>query len=294
MVQGFQNQAKISQAILSQSQMQTSKLEEIKKISYSGFNNLSKKMDSSIALQGSMNTMLKAQWALQQSLPALQGSGANLNSQGSISSLIQSAFGDSDTTKILGNMIDTGLSTGSKTKAVSAGIGTAASLFVGSFCPAAAPIVASVGTKAAEGLIRGVKKVFNWFGGGSVDGFEYYALDDSSSLTASSSDDTSINSSFQETNYRVLFTAYQDADEDDEELREALMKMIFQEDKRRVLYAAVQLASFKRPYPVFPKNLEDLVLDAKNATELREAILPLAVYCGVSPEALTFAAQYIY
>ena len=294
MVQGFENQAQISREILRQNEIQSDRLNEIKDIAYSGFNDINSKLDSPIAFQRSAQTLLNAQDALQQALPSLQLSlGGDGQDSGSISSLVQSFMGDSNKGQIIGNAIETGVKTGSKTKAVSAGIGTAAALYVGSFCPAAAPIVQGVATKVSEGVIRGGKKLLKKIFG-SVDRFDVYAFDELPMQFDPALGDEFVDMSFHENAYRVLFTAYQEADEDDAELKEALMKMVFNEDKRRVLYAAVQLASVKRPYPVFPKNLEDLVLNAKNPDELKEAILPLAVYCGVSPEALTFAAQYIF
>lgn len=249
MVEGFRIQANFSRAILHENQIQNAKLDEIKEVAYSGFNDLSSKMDSQIAMQQSTNTLLQQQMAMQESRAAQSGDSNGSSSSGS--SLLDKA------TSVIGT--------------VSA---------IGEFLP------------KIPGIVKNAKKVWksiNPFS--SVERFEYYAIEEFSSQMENESGIESLVATFHEKAYRVHFAAYDDVDA---EAQETLMKMVFQEDKRSVLYAAMKLASFKRPYPVFPKILEDLVLDARNPDELQEAILPLAVYCGVTPEALLFAAQYIF
>ena len=308
MVQGFRNQESISRAILHENQMQSSQLNQIKNIAYSGFNNINKKLDSQIALQQSANAMLNTLQTAQQAMPAFTSNGIDimglLNQSGKIPAIDDmleqlkgGALGDlkGKLPDSITDLLKSGMSSGgSKTKAVSNVAGAAFGAYVGTFCPAAAPIASKVGSKVTGAAIKGVKKIRKKLFG-SIDGFDYYIYEDDPSQIVIISNDESVVMAFHENYYKVLLTAYQEADEeDDAEAKEALLKMIFQEDKRRVLNAAVQLASFKRPYPVFPENLKDLVLNARNADELQEAIIPLAIYCGVTPEALNYAAQYIY
>lgn len=73
-----------------------------------------------------------------------------------------------------------------------------------------------------------------------------------------------------------------------EQLGEAL-PVVWQEEKYNLLQAAKTLSDKD-----FPKDLSNAVLNAAGSDSLEEATAPLAEYCGVPKEALTFAAQYIY
>lgn len=74
-----------------------------------------------------------------------------------------------------------------------------------------------------------------------------------------------------------------------QQLGEAL-PVVWQEEKGNILHAAKILADKKG----IPEDLSNAVLAAAGSDSLEEAIVPLADYCQIPPEALTFAAQYIY
>ena len=74
-----------------------------------------------------------------------------------------------------------------------------------------------------------------------------------------------------------------------QQLGEAL-PVVWQEEKGNILHAAKILANNSG----IPDDLSDAVLVAAGSDSLEEAIVPLADYCKIPPEALTFAAQYIY
>lgn len=74
-----------------------------------------------------------------------------------------------------------------------------------------------------------------------------------------------------------------------QQLGEAL-PVVWQEEKGNILHAAKILANNSG----IPDDLSDAVLAAAGSDSLEEAIVPLADYCKIPPEALTFAAQYIY